>query len=102
GEHHRVAGAGAYETQAALTVMQLAKAWADVALQAAIRERVPVPGGIEGAVDHSVHTVSPRLALCWILDPEARSGCGPSACGGGHLLPGRMWRAGTPARAVLV
>ena len=50
-----------HEAQAALPVVQLAQARADIALDAAIRQRVPVAGGKQVGAEVGVHACASDL-----------------------------------------
>jgi hypothetical protein len=55
-QHHGTAEIAAHKAQAALVLVQFAKAWTDLAFDPAIFQRAPKPGWKNfGRIDSSVH-----------------------------------------------
>jgi len=61
GEHNLIAVPGAYEAQTPLALVQLAQAWAQVALDASVLQQVPIAAGFAGS-DLLIHA---DLAYLW-------------------------------------
>src|SRR5262249_40316254 len=73
-EHHRIAHARAHEAGAALALVQLAVARAQVALDAAIIERVPPAAGMERAFELLVDPCG-HLNFSTVYRDSRMSGC---------------------------